>query len=62
MIRERDTHGIPGLPMLFVLLAGIGLGIWMMVTAIQSSAARPWSWPPRWNWWRWRSCLLASSW
>jgi regulator of protease activity HflC (stomatin/prohibitin superfamily) len=38
MIRERDNHGLPGLPMLLVLLAADGALIWTLVSAIQSRA------------------------
>ena len=35
MIRERETHGLPGLAMLFVLLASEAGFIWLMVRSIQ---------------------------
>ncbi len=36
MIRERDHHGLPGLPMLLALLVVDAAGIWTLVSAIQS--------------------------
>ena len=33
MTRERDNHGVPGLPMLLVLLAVMALGIWLLLGA-----------------------------
>ncbi|HQZ39880.1 MAG TPA: SPFH domain-containing protein [Vicinamibacterales bacterium] len=35
MTRERDNHGVPGLPMLLVLLAVMALGIWLLLGAVQ---------------------------
>jgi regulator of protease activity HflC (stomatin/prohibitin superfamily) len=36
MIREREHHGIPGIPMLLVLLTVLGVLSWLLVMAIQS--------------------------
>ena len=38
MIRERDNHGLPGLPVLLLLLAGLGLVTWVLVEAIRAQA------------------------
>ena len=35
MIRERERHGIPGLPVLFALLLALGLLIWLLITGAQ---------------------------
>ena len=35
MIRERDFHGLPGIPVLLTLLVAEGLLIWLLVLAIQ---------------------------
>jgi regulator of protease activity HflC (stomatin/prohibitin superfamily) len=39
MIRERDNHGLPGLPMLLALLAVDAVLVWTLVSAIQSGAS-----------------------
>jgi regulator of protease activity HflC (stomatin/prohibitin superfamily) len=38
MIRERVRNGIPGLPVLFVLLLGVAFFIWMLVMNIQAES------------------------
>lgn len=38
MIRERDNHGLPGLPTLLALLVVEGTLIWLLVTSIQDRA------------------------
>jgi regulator of protease activity HflC (stomatin/prohibitin superfamily) len=38
MIRERETHGLPGLPMLTLLLAGDLALVWALVIAIRAEA------------------------
>jgi regulator of protease activity HflC (stomatin/prohibitin superfamily) len=35
MIRERDFHGLPGIPVLLTLLVAEGLLIWLLVLAVQ---------------------------
>jgi regulator of protease activity HflC (stomatin/prohibitin superfamily) len=35
MIRERQIHALPGIPVLVVLLAAIGLAIWQLIEAAQ---------------------------
>jgi regulator of protease activity HflC (stomatin/prohibitin superfamily) len=39
MIRERDSHGLPGIPVLLVLLTALGIQSWLLVIGIQ--AGRP---------------------
>jgi regulator of protease activity HflC (stomatin/prohibitin superfamily) len=41
MIRERDNHGLPGLPMLLALLIADAVLIWTLVSAIQSQSTVP---------------------
>src|SRR4029450_8912719 len=41
MTRERDNHGLPGLPMLLALLAVDAVLVWTLVSAIQSGASPP---------------------
>jgi regulator of protease activity HflC (stomatin/prohibitin superfamily) len=41
MIREREANGLPGLPMLFLLLAALGMLAWFFITAVQQHAALP---------------------
>ena len=36
MIRERENHGLPGLPMLLIFLAAMVFFVWWMVTSIQA--------------------------
>jgi regulator of protease activity HflC (stomatin/prohibitin superfamily) len=36
MIREHDNHGLPGLPMLLALLAGLALDIWFLVESARA--------------------------
>jgi regulator of protease activity HflC (stomatin/prohibitin superfamily) len=36
MVREREYNGVPGIPMLFLLLVAVGLLIWLLITAIQA--------------------------
>jgi len=38
MIRERENHGLPGLPTLLALLVAEGALIWFLVTSIQNRA------------------------
>jgi regulator of protease activity HflC (stomatin/prohibitin superfamily) len=38
MIREREIHALPGLPMLLVLLVATALSIWGMVDAVSDEA------------------------
>ncbi len=38
MIREREQHGIPGLPILLLLLVTFGAVVWMLIWAAQSRA------------------------
>ncbi len=38
MIRERDTHGVPGLPVLFGLILTIGAFAWLLTNGIQRDA------------------------
>ncbi len=38
MIRERDTHGLPGLPILAGLLAMLGMCVWLLIRGIQADA------------------------
>lgn len=35
MIRERENHGAPGLPVLFILLAAMGLLLWWLLSAVR---------------------------
>jgi regulator of protease activity HflC (stomatin/prohibitin superfamily) len=39
MVRERESNGVPGIPMLLFLLVAVGLLIWWLVTAIQTRNA-----------------------
>lgn len=39
MIRERDQHGVPGIPVLLTLLTVLGLTTWWMVQAIRHENA-----------------------
>ncbi|MGE3273719.1 MAG: SPFH domain-containing protein [Vicinamibacterales bacterium] len=38
MIRERDAHGVPGLPVVLVLLVAAGVLVWLLVTGAQADA------------------------
>ena len=38
MIRERNVQALPGIPVLLVLLAVIGLLVWQLVEAVQDGA------------------------
>ena len=35
MSRERENHGAPGLPVLFILLAAMGLLLWWLLAAVR---------------------------
>jgi regulator of protease activity HflC (stomatin/prohibitin superfamily) len=39
MVRERESNGVPGIPMLLFLLVALGLLIWWLVVAIQTRNA-----------------------
>jgi regulator of protease activity HflC (stomatin/prohibitin superfamily) len=36
MIRERETHGLPGIPVLLALLTTLGVEVWLLVLGIQA--------------------------
>jgi regulator of protease activity HflC (stomatin/prohibitin superfamily) len=36
LVRERETHGIPGLPVLFVLLTALAGLVWLLVSAARA--------------------------
>ena len=38
MIRERQIHALPGIPVLLVLVAAIGLAVWQLIEAAQADA------------------------
>ena len=38
MIRERQIHALPGIPVLLVLLAAIGLAVWQIIAAAQANS------------------------
>src|SRR5918994_1519823 len=38
MIRERQIHALPGIPVLLVLLTAIGLAIWQLIEAAQAGS------------------------
>src|SRR5687767_14361729 len=39
MIRERERHGVPGLPVVAAVIAVLALGVWLFVTFVRSVQA-----------------------